>query len=217
MTAPGGDEEDVTVRLKDEFSIPARTTREEAELLDKAIKRLNRTLLAYNKRVTESTAKTLEFAAALKTASAAADPLGEKLKHNNETIKKSKDETEKAAKATEKHADAAKKDEKEQGKLLKVLKGIPGVLGKIWGPLFMVGKGFALLGAAGGILLAVKGAVAFISAASNLLAIAGLLPVALFSLVAAFMTLKVATGGVGDAIKALASGDAAGLEAALKK
>src|SRR6185369_11714531 len=81
----------------------------------------------------------------------------------------------------------------------------------------MVGKGFALLGAAGGILLAVKGAVAFISAASNLLAIAGLLPVALFSLVAAFMTLKVATGGVGDAIKALASGDAAGLEAALKK
>jgi phage-related protein len=117
--------------------------------------------------------------------------------------------------------DSAKKVESRFSGLFGRLRGLGASFASSFGSILAGGARLAALGAAAGTALAgitslAQGLIGLVGVLANASGAAALLPAALGALVAVTATLKIGLSGVGDAFKALASGDAQKLAEAMK-
>lgn len=198
------DEEiDITAALNDRISVPARTAAEETEKLAKEIGTLNRRLLLLDKRLPGPTKKLLEFAAAARAASGSTGQFNTQVGAIQQNAKQYQRSLSRLTTQKNKLTSSTKKATSAQQKFKKALQMTLPLLKRTGPALFMVAKGLALVGAVALAAGGVQGIYAFVAAAAPLVSLAAFLPTALFSIVAGFLAIKVATMGVSDGLQEL--------------
>jgi phage-related protein len=207
---------EVEVDLEDNLSRPARTAAENIDHLGEEAKETDRRLKNLQRQADRS-GKSLEFLAIkARAANTEFDSQAERVAWMANEYKRMTGEQEKSTRATIKLTRETKRSEGGFRAFQRTMKRVTGSITGLPSGLMNVAKGLAAVGAVAAAAGAAQHILGMVAALTTLVSFAAVIPVAIGALIAVFGTLAVATKGIGEAMSAVAEGDAAKLEEALK-